>query len=497
MMRESGVLLHITSLPSRLGIGDLGPEAYRFADFLAAAGQRYWQILPLDPTDPAADHSPYIGTSGFARNHLLISPELLVADGLLDPGDLGDAGPFPDGAVAFDRVAPARERLLDLAYDRFAERGIRRDFDRYREENAWWLDDYALFAAIRADLGGLPWNLWPCDLRDREPGGLLDAAERLAVQMDRVRFGQFAFAGQWRRLHRYCRSRGIRILGDMPIYMDYDSADVWLHPGFFELDGDRRPAGIAGAPPDSFSVEGQLWGQPTYRWEALRRSAWDWWMARFERTLACVDLVRIDHFRGLVAFWRIPAGSVTAADGAWMPGPGRALIAALARRFPCLPVVAEDLGTIDAAVRELTREFGIPGMRVLVLAFQEGFAGSRNSPHHAVRNSFFYTGTHDTNTVRGWAEDDATEEQWLVLRRCLGRDVSPEELPWEFVRLAMASVADTVVVPMQDLLGLGSEARMNRPGRSSGNWRWRLAPDWPAAEVAERLRAATHDFARD
>ena len=497
MMRGSGVLLHVTSLPSRLGIGDLGPEAYRFADFLASAGQRYWQILPLDPTDPGADHSPYIGTSGFAQNHLLVSPEMLAADGLLDPAELDDAGEFPDGTVAFDRVVTARERLLDLAYDAFAERRDRRDFERYCAENAWWLDDYALFAAIRADLGDLPWNLWPCDLRERVPGKLREAAGRLVGPMDRVRFRQFAFDRQWRRLRHYCQCHGLRILGDMPIYMDYDSADVWIHPGFFELDADRRPAGIAGAPPDAFSAEGQLWGQPTYRWDALRRTGWRWWTARFERALAFVDGVRIDHFRGLISFWRVPAGSTSAADGAWVPGPGRELVAALARRFPCLSVFAEDLGTVDAGVRELAREFGIPGMRVLLIAFQEGFARSRNSPHHAVRNSFLYTGTHDTNTVRGWAEDDATVEQRRDLRRCFGRDIPPAGLPWEFVRLAMSSVADTVLVPVQDLLGLGSEARMNRPGTSSGNWGWRLEPDWPAGEVAERLRAVTRDFARD
>ena len=320
MVRGSGLLLHVTSLPSRFGVGDLGPAAYRFADFLAAAGQTYWQILPLNPT---VDTNPYHGISAFAKNPLLISPELLAEDGLLDPADLGDAERFPDGPVDFAQAVPFRERLFDLAYTRFAEGGDRRDFDRFCREHAWWLDDFALFSAIRSDLGGLPWSRWPDGLKWREPGPLRDAAGRLQDRMDRARFLQFVFMLQWQRLRKYCRQRDIRIIGDIPIYMDYDSADVWLHPEYFRLDDDLRPTAVSGAPPDLFSADGQLWGHPLYRWDALQRDGFAWWTQRMERTLSCVDYVRIDHFRGLVAYWVVPAGATTATDGRWVPAPRR------------------------------------------------------------------------------------------------------------------------------------------------------------------------------
>ena len=368
MVRGSGLLLHITSLPSRFGIGDLGPAAYRFADFLAAAGQTYWQILPLNPT---VDTNPYHGISAFAKNPLLISPELLADDGLIDAEDLGGSERFPDDYVDFVGAVPFKERLFDLAYERFVQDGDRREFETFCREHAWWLDDFALFSAIRSDLGGLPWSRWPDDLKLRKPEAIRRAAERLGDRMDRARFLQFVFMRQWQRLRKYCRARDIRIIGDIPIYMDYDSADVWLHPGYFELDDDLRPTAVSGAPPDVFSPVGQLWGHPLYRWDVLQRSGFGWWTQRMERTLSCVDYVRIDHFRGLVAYWAVPAGSATAMDGRWVAAPTAGLLGTLARKFPCFPVIAEDLGTITLDVWEVMHEFGIPGMKVLVLAFED------------------------------------------------------------------------------------------------------------------------------
>ncbi|MEN6341635.1 MAG: 4-alpha-glucanotransferase [Methanospirillum sp.] len=496
-LRGSGVLLHVTSLPSRFGIGDLGPAAYRFADALGAARQMYWQVLPLNPTDPGSDHNPYHSTSAFALNPYLISPELLAEDGLLDAVELGETEPPPAARVDFARMVPFKERLFSRAYARFAEEGDRRDFERFCREQAWWLDDVALFSAIRWDLGGLPWSRWPEDLKRREPEALRHEAERLRDLADRSRFLQFVVARQWQRLRTYCRSRKISIIGDIPIYMDYESADVWAHPDYFRLDDDLRPTVVSGAPPDVFSAEGQLWGHPLYCWDALQRTGFAWWTQRMERTLACVDYVRIDHFRGLVAYWEVPAGSTTAMDGRWVPAPAGELLGTFARRFPGLPVIAEDLGTITPDVREVMREAGIPGMKVLVLAFEDGFEWNVNIPHNVVRDCVLYTGTHDTNTVRGWLEDEATAAHHERLRLYFGCDIPAGEMPWVFIRLAMSTVANTVIVPLQDVLGLGSEGRMNRPGVPNGNWTWRLEEGMLTPEIVERLRTLTKVFARD
>jgi 4-alpha-glucanotransferase len=494
--RGSGVLLHITSLPSRFGIGDLGPAAYRFADLLAGAGQRYWQILPLNATDPAHDSDPYHALSALAQNPLLVSPELLAADGLLDHADLALVPSFPDDRVDFDRVVPFRERLLDSAYSRFAREGDRREFERFCTGNAWWLDDFALFIAIRSDRGGLPWSEWPEELRRRDPEALLDEARRLEERTNRARFGQFLFDRQWRRLHDYCRERGISIIGDMPIYVDYDSVDVWRHPEYFQLDDDLRPTVISGVPPDHFSAAVQVWHHPLYRWDVLQRTGFAWWTARMERALACVDYVRIDHFRGLVAYWEIPAAAPTVFGGRWVPAPADALLAELARRFPHLPVIAEDLGIITPDVREIMQEFGIPGMRVLLFAFDTGPERNPHLPHNVVRNCVVYTGTHDTSPVRGWIEDGATEAQRSRVREYFGRDIPAGDFHWVLIRLAMSTVADTVIVPVQDLLGLGTEARVNLPGTHHGNWRWRLTDGMLTSTVLERLHAMTETFER-
>lgn len=496
MVRGSGILLHLTSLPSRFGIGDLGPAAYDFLDFLARAGQRYWQILPLNPTDPAYDNDPYHAISAFALNPLLISPELLVEDGLVDAADLADAGPFPRDRVDFSEVMAFKEELFSRAFERFGRAGDRRAFDGFCKEQAWWLDDFALFCAIRSERRWAPWSEWPEGLKRREPAAIDEAREHLRDRVERARFLQFVAAGQWRRLREACLARGVRVIGDIPIYVDYDSADVWLHPEYFKLDEELRPTVVSGVPPDHFSEIGQLWSHPIYRWDTLRRDGFSWWVQRVGRCLALVDHLRIDHFRGLLAGWEVPAESETALVGRWETNPGPELLAALARSFPCLPIVAEDLGLITPDVRELMREYGIPGMRILLFAFEEAPDRNVHKPHNIVRDSVVYPGTHDNPPVRGWIEDEATEVHRARVREYFGREIAPAELPWEFIRLAMSTVADTAIASMQDVLGLGPEARMNLPGTREGNWGWRLA-SLPPPGVAERLRDATRVYERD
>jgi 4-alpha-glucanotransferase len=495
--RGSGILLHITSLPSRFGIGDLGPEAYRFADFLARTRQKYWQILPLNPTDPAYDNNPYHSTSAFAQNPLLISPEIMADDGLVDAMDIGEPGSYPEEYVDFARAIFFREELFSNAYDRFIRKDDRREYWTFLQDQAWWLDDYALFAAIRQDRNGEPWSRWPDDLKRRNPEALKNERERLHDQVGRVQFLQFVVTQQWRKLRSYCHERSIRIIGDIPIYVDYDSADVWCHPENFKLDGDLRPTVVAGVPPDYFSATGQLWHNPVYQWETLQGSGFEWWMQRMKRNLSLVDYVRIDHFRGLVACWEVPAGSDTAMDGRWVEAPADRLLSAFARMFPCLPVIAEDLGVITPDVREIIRKFGLPGMKVLLFAFEDDFPKSPYLPHSIVPDCIMYTGTHDNNPVLGWAKEEALGARRFRLTQYLGRDIPDEELNWEFIRMAMATVANTTIIPLQDVIGLGSGSRMNRPGTDRENWKWRYPERMLTSEIQEKLRIMTAVYARD
>ena len=473
-IRGSGILLHITSLPSRFGTGDLGPAAYAFADYLSRSGQRYWQILPLNPTDPLHDDNPYHSISAFAANPLMVSPELMVRDGYLEESDIDNTELFSEDVLDTALVIPSRERLFSRAFDRFTKTGDRRAYNQFCSGSAWWLEDFALFLAIRKDRDGELWNRWPDGLKRRDGEALARERERLHESMERIRFLQFLFSTQWQELRRYCHSRGIRIIGDLPIYVDYDSADVWRYPELFKLDGDMNPTVVAGVPPDYFSASGQLWHNPVYRWEAIEKDHFSWWVRRMERNLALVDYVRIDHFRGLVACWEVPAGAETAMGGQWVEAPCSGLMKEFAQQFPCLPVIAEDLGVITPDVREVMHRFGIPGMKVLLFAFEEGFPENDYLPHHAVRDCILYTGTHDNNPVRGWIQNDATDIHRLRMREYFGREVPDDDLNWELIRMAMATVADTVIFPLQDILGLGSSSRMNRPGIDEGNWKWRV-----------------------
>ncbi|WP_028322337.1 4-alpha-glucanotransferase [Desulfatiglans anilini] len=490
-IRSSGILLHITSLPSPFGIGDLGPEAYRFADFLAGARQSVWQILPLNPTG----ESPYHSDSAFAANPLLISPELLVRAELLDEADLRPLPPLRQDQVDFAAVIAFKEGLFERAFERFDPE---RDpaFRQFCDAQAGWLDDYALFKALKSRYNGAVWRDWPSDLRDREPAAIDQARHDHRRRVRKEKFLQYLFYTQWSALKRYCNRKGILIFGDIPIYVTYDSADVWTHPDLFKLDHERRPEVVAGVPPDYFSRTGQLWGNPVYNWAVLQERSYDWWIERFARNRELFDFVRIDHFRGLVAYWEVPASEPNAINGRWVEAPALDFFTTLFRRFPALPVLAEDLGLITADVREVVARFGFPGMKVLLFAFGPDMPANPYIPHNLPVNCVAYTGTHDNNTIRGWFENETSQEDKERIFAYIGRQVPVEELHWELIRLLMRSAAGMVIVPVQDLLGLGQEARMNNPGLNGGNWGWRLSPGMTTLETQERLRRITEMVGR-
>ena len=494
-LRSSGILLHPTSLPSPFGIGDLGPSAFRFADFLAAAGQCLWQMLPINPTGGDHGHSPYTSTSAFAGNPLLISPEGLAAEGLLHASEIRPFRGGPEGRVAFDRASDAKRRLLGLAVERFGAAGDAEAYDRFCRHNAW-LDDFALFAALRGHYRGRSWRGWPPALRDRRPEALAEAARTFGAPVRFEKIVQYLFFRQWFALRRYCNDLQIRIIGDLPIYVPLDSADVWSHPHLFQLDAAGRPRVLSGVPPDYFSATGQLWGHPLYDWPALQRRDYGWWVDRMKHHLRLYDFTRIDHFRGLVAYWEVPAGAPDAVKGRWAEVPVYDFFDRLMRLLGPLPVIAEDLGIITADVREVIRHYGFPGMRVLQFAFGDDFPHGAFLPHRHVRNCVVYTGTHDNNTARGWLEEEAGPAERTNLFCYLGREVTARALPWELIRLALMSRADKAVFPLQDVLQLGSEARMNRPSQAGGNWLWRFAWDDLASGVGDRLGDMTACYGR-
>lgn len=472
--RSGGILMHITSLPSVFGIGDLGPRAYQFADWLSESKQSYWQILPLNPTAPEYDHSPYQSISAFAANPLLISPAFLVRDGLLDKTELSDYPCRPESRVDFDHVAEFKNRILLLACERFKERGLSASCRHFCERERGWLDDFSLFRVLKEIFNNMPWHKWPEPIRNRRPETMIQVRKNLADRIENEKILQFFFALQWQRLREYCRGKNIRIVGDLPIYVQHDSADVWTHPHLFRLDDCGNPTALSGVPPDYFSETGQLWGHPIYRWDVLRESGFAWWIERIERNLKLFEIIRIDHFRGLVAFWEVPSGETTAVNGCWNPAPVWEFLNLLRRRFPTMPFIAEDLGTIKAEVREVIDHFRLPGMRVLQFGMDGSLPGNPHAPHNYPRHCIAYTGTHDNNTSRGWFENEADADSKLRLMQYAGYRFPPEKAPEAMIRLVMASVADTVIFPVQDILGLGAEARMNRPGLGTGNWRWRL-----------------------
>jgi 4-alpha-glucanotransferase len=497
--RTSGILLHPTSLPGPFGIGDLGPQAVAFLDFLAGSGQRWWQMLPVGPT--GAGNSAYQSYSSYAGNPHLISPERLVDDGWLTPADWKDYPRLPADRVDFDAVAIAKERLLRIAFGRFEPHHL--DCRAFCEEQAHWLDDYALYMALKEAHRGAAWMSWSPALVLRQPEALDEWRERLSNEILYYEFVQFAFSRQWRLLRAACREREVELIGDVPIFVALDSADVWARPELFQLDALGNPLFVAGVPPDYFSATGQLWGNPVYRWEAHTRERFAWWIARLQATTARVDLVRLDHFRGFEAFWEVPADAQTAAIGRWALGPGTSFLEALRDGLGGLPLIAEDLGEITTEVEALRDRFDLPGMRVLQFAFGGDPGSEFHLPHRYVRHCIAYTGTHDNDTAVGWYRSDhagGTQDEARhsfersFARRYLGTDGT--EFHWDLIRAAMASVADTVIVPLQDVLGLDSRARMNTPGTPTGNWTWRFSEGRLTPDLGTRLADLTAVYSR-
>jgi len=490
--RAAGVLLHPSSLPGPYGIGDLGPAAFAWVDALEAAGQGWWQVLPLGPT--GYGDSPYQCFSAFAGNPNLLSPDELVEDGLLDAAEKSSFQ-LPPGPVDYSGVQQKKTALIGRAWAKFRSvpgSGLSGDWDRFRAENADWLEDFALFMALKSALGGGSWFDWPAPLRLRDPAALAAARKEYGRLADEHAFGQFLFFRQWEWLKGYARARGVRVIGDMPIFLAGDSADVWTNPDLFRLTADRRPLAVAGVPPDYFSATGQLWGNPVYDWAAHERTGFAWWAARVRAALRQVDLIRLDHFRGFEAYWEVPAGSATAETGKWVKGPGGRLLRALRDQLGGLPLIAEDLGVITPEVDALRLEFGLPGMRVLQFAFG-GAVEARFLPHHFENPTVVYTGTHDNDTTRGWFDHLTPAERRFT---CRYLDTEGSDIAWDMIRAAWASVAVLAVAPAQDLLGLGSEARMNFPGRAAGNWRWRLPAGGIGRPVVDRLADLTALFQR-
>lgn len=482
--RRSGILLHPTSLPGRYGIGEFGAEAEEFLEFLAAADQAVWQMLPLGPVGP--DGCPYQSCSALAGNPLLISVDRLLDAGLLDRAQLGGRPELPADAVDYDRVGRLKSGLLAAAYRNFSSTVDSVEFER---REAWWLDDYALYAAL-SDHYGTPWQRWPAELAHREPGALAAAAERHRDAVAYRKFEQYLFDVHFGAVRDRARTLGVEIMGDVGMFMGTDSADVWSRPELYQLDREGRPSAVAGFPPDEFSREGQVWGNALYRWSA-GSEAYDWWIARLRRALDLFDILRLDHFRGFHRYWAVPVPGL-ATEGWWEDGPGAGFFAAVRAALGPVQLVAEDLGPISAEVQKLRADAGITGMRVLQFAF--GGDENPHLPHHHRTDCAVYTGTHDNDTTLGWWAE-STAERCGHVERYLGGPV--EDAAWSMIRLAFASVADTAIVPMQDVLRLGSTARMNTPGRSTGNWAWRLRENAirPTTEFA--LKKLTTTYGRD
>ncbi len=479
--RASGILLHPTSLPGPHGIGDIGPEAISWVNYLASTGCSLWQVLPLGPT--GYGDSPYQCFSAFAGNPLLISPDLLIAEKLLHPADLEKGVIFPEDKVDFGSVIPYKLKILDRSYQHFQEMGsteIHQDFKDFIEAESEWLADFTLFMAIKESFGGGSWIDWPLDYRKRDPGTLKRFQEANKISIDRHAYRQFLFFRQWVKLKDHAYKKNIQIIGDIPIFVAHDSADVWSHPGLFFLDKDGNPSVVAGVPPDYFSLTGQLWGNPLYRWKVHEAQDYSWWISRFKAVLNTVDIVRLDHFRGFAGYWEIPAKEKTAIKGRWVSGPGKNFFYKLKDALGELPIIAEDLGVITEDVVDIRETFNLPGMKILVFAFDSD-SSNPFLPHHYTKDCVVYTGTHDNDTALGWYKR-VNETERDFARKYLARD--GDDISWDLIRAGWSSVAVFSIAPMQDFLGLDNKARMNYPSTLGGNWNWRM----PSKALSEPLR---------
>ena len=494
--RSSGILLHPTSLPGPYGIGDLGPEAFRFVKFLADTNTKLWQVLPLGPT--GYGDSPYQCFSAFAGNPYMINPDFLLRDDFLHPNDLVNKPNYSEEKVLFGKIIPWKLNLLERAYLRFrSAKNLHRDeFEAFCHDEGSWLDDFALFMAIKEAQGGGAWDGWPESLRRRDPVAINQARENLVDAIGRYKFYQYLFFKQWNALHAYTLDLGIKIIGDIPIFVAFDSADAWANPELFFLDEKGKPTVVAGVPPDGFSADGQLWGNPLYNWEKHKENGFGWWLNRFRATLRQVDIIRLDHFRGFAGYYEIPAGESTARNGRWMPALGFDLFKTLTRELGDLPIIAEDLGLITEDVVALRDGYGLPGMRILQFAF----SGPDNAflPHQYTKNCVVYTGVHDNDTTRAWYETTSKAEREFA---CQYLDFSPandaaKEFPARLIRAAWESVAVFAIAPMQDFLALGGEARMNYPSRLGGNWDWRMGNTVLTDELKERVKKLNYLYGR-
>ena len=488
--RACGLLLHVTSLPSPYGIGDVGPGAVKWMDKLSEAGQGWWQALPLGPT--GYGDSPYQSLSSFAGSGLLISPDGLIEDGLLRPGDCPPHS-FSERAVDYGAVIPFKRVLIERAWSNFisaARSELKVSFEQFCEKQKHWLEDYALFRVLKAEYKGAYYLEWPAELVQRAPEALAKATRDFASQIQQIYFAQFLLFRQGERLKTHARAKGVRLIGDLPFFVSPDSSDVWANPELFLLDENHRPRFVAGVPPDYFSSQGQLWGNPVYNWEVLRRTGYRWCIDRLRALLAHVDVIRLDHFRGFAAAWHVPAGATTAKSGEWVPGPGTDFFNAVKKELGGLPFIAEDLGIITPEVSELRDDFQIPGTRVLQFAF-DGHPDNPYLPENFVPNTVVYTGTHDNPTSREWYEALPAVERENLWRYLKSPQLQSSAVAWELLRVAWSSIAALAIAPLQDLLNLGAEARMNVPGRAEGNWSWRCTEEMMSAADFDSLRELT------
>ena len=488
--------MHITSLPGRYGIGDLGPAAYHFLDFLKASGHSYWQLLPLNSTDSIYHHSPYSSHSAFAGNQWLISPQLMESEGYINLDDFPLPAGFDPEHVNFEAVEAYKSSLFVAAFNNFVPAGKAGEaFHSFCRKHQNWLDTYTLYTCLRKKFDNQPWSDWPVPLRDRDPEALEAARKELALNIQEQKFIQFLFFTQWERLHNQARQEGIRLFGDVPFYINHDSADCWENPNYFKLDSRKKPTHISGVPPDLFSDTGQLWGTPVYHWKNLKEGGYDWWISRLRQNLLLFDLVRLDHFRAFSAYWEVPAAEQTAINGSWITTPGKKFFEKVQSEFPQMPFIAEDLGLLDQPVFDLLEQFGFAGMKVLQFAFGNRQEDNPYIPYQHLPNQVVYTGTHDNNTTRGWYRN-APKEVRNHLEEYLGRRVRDGEVAQVLHRVALSSVAGLAIIPMQDILELGERAIMNVPGSVTGNWTWRMPPREISRARLEELFALNHLYGR-
>jgi 4-alpha-glucanotransferase len=488
--RSAGILLHITSLPSAFGIGDLGPEAKKFADFLFRNKQQYWQLLPIGPIESQQYFSPYSSTSSMAGNILLISPEILKDDGLLHEADLKKYRVKNSGKVKYEDVLKAKQALFDRAFAAFRSKqnSLNRQYEMFCEEEAAWVHDFALYSSMKLQYGK-PWYQWPDDFKNRDKKALTKFSEQYKDSIEKAKWLQFIFTRQWEQLRFYCNQLNISLFGDLPFYVSYDSADVWAHPSLFALDEQNNIAGVAGVPPDYFNADGQLWGMPVFNWDVLKEQKYDWWVKRLKKNIELFDLLRLDHFRAFADYWEVPAKELTARNGKWKTGPGAEFFFVVKKSLGHMPFVAEDLGDISDEVYTLRDQFNFPGMKVLQFAFGDDIGKSAHIVHNHKENFIAYTGTHDNNTTRGWYRKDIGKKERLNLNQYTGKRIDQSNIHIELARMAYASVAKTVIIPMQDILGLDEASRMNKPASIKNNWAWRLkAEDLKIPKIEARLQ---------